>query len=196
MKLIVTFLAFNIFLTFGQNEDVVEVFTISEFNKNVLLSWTISEGSTCNGIDVFRSIDGVNYIKIGDIEGICGSNTESIDYNFTDMFPEKNTFNYYRLGLGGLGYTYSVKINIIDIAVNSYQVRPQPINVDALLLFNNDSVKEAELKIYNAQGELVLQKVTNKSKFELRELSSSPSGLYLFTLKLNDKEIKGKIEVP
>ena len=80
--------------------------------------------------------------------------------------------------------------------MNSYQVRPQSINAGALLLFNNDSVKEAELKIHNAQGLLVLQKVTNKSKFELRELSSSPSGPYLFKLKLNDKEIKGKIEVP
>ena len=196
MKLITTFLAFNIFLVIGQNEDVVEVFTASEFNKNVLLSWTITEGNTCNGIDIFRSVDSVNYVKIGDIEGICGSNAESIDYYFTDLFPEKNTFNHYRLGLGSLGNSYSIKINIIDIAVNSYQVRPQPITANALLLFNNDSVKEAELKIYNVKGELVFQKTTNKAKFELGELLNSPSGLYLFTLKLNGKEIKGKIEVP
>ena len=196
MKLIFLFLSMNFFVLYSQNEDVVEVFSANEFNKKVFLNWTISQGNTCNGIDVFRSVNGVDYSKIGDFEGICGSASESIDYNFTDLFPIKNAMNHYRLGLGGLGNSYSVKIEIIDIASNSYQVRPQPVNENALLLFNNDSSKEALLNVYNGKGELILQKSTMKSNFQLGVLSNSPAGLYFFTLNVNEKEIRGKIEVP
>ena len=196
MKLIITLLFMNFFVLLAQNEDVVIVFNATEFNNKVLLNWTISQGNTCNGIDVFRSVDGVNYLKIGDIEGVCGSTAESIDYNLTDLFPVKNEVNHYRLGLGGLGYSYSVKVEIIDIAANSYQIRPHPISENAQLLFNNDSSKEADLNVYNGKGELIFQKSTNSSWFELNVLSTFPSGLYYFRLNVNENEIKGKIAVP
>ena len=196
MKLIITILSLNICALFAQNEDVVLFFSADEFNKNVLLTWTISEGNTCNGIDIFRSIDGANYTKIGDIEGICGSGVESIDYSFTDNFPEKNVFNHYRLSLGGLGYSYSVKVEVIDIPANSYQIRPQPINEKGLLLFNNNTKKQAELFVFNMNGELVFQRETAESEIKLREMMRFPSGQYSFILMLNEKEITGKIEVP
>lgn len=196
MRLLFLFLTLIPFLSSAQNESVVLYFEAEEFNSNVRLNWTISQGNTCNGIDLFRSSDGINYTKIGNIEGICGSTSASTDYSFTDLFPEKNSLNYYRLGLGGFGYSYIVQIEIIDIGPNTYQIRPQPINENGVLLFKNDSGKTAELKVYNTQGNIVGEYSTNDEKFELEELIRLPGGLYHFNLTVNDREIKGKIEIP
>ncbi len=183
-------------MAIGQNENVVLLLRADEFNKNVLLNWSISQGNTCNGIDVFRSIDGVNYTKIGDIEGICGSASEEIDYSFTDLFPVQNSFNFYRLGLGGLGFSYNVKIEIIEIAVNSYQIRPNPVSMDAVLLFKNDASKPAKLKVFNSFGETVSEMVTNESEFNIGEFTELPGGVYRFILDVNEREIKGEIVIP
>jgi len=196
MKYILALVILNVFVAFGQNEDVVLFFRAEEFNKNVLLNWTISEGNTCNGIDVYRSLDGVNFSIIGDIEGICGSGTEPIDYSFTDIFPETNGSNYYRLSLGGLGYSYIIKINLIDIPINSYLIVPQPITASSQLFFNNDLSKSAELKIYNYLGELIFAGTTNTAKFELGSLLNEQSGIYQFTIDVNGRELNGKINIP
>ena len=94
----------------AQNEDVIEYLNASEFNGKVLLSWSIMQGNTCNGIQILHSTDSINFSQISSIEGICGSTQQSISYSFTDLSPEKNANNYYRLQLGGLGFSWIVSV--------------------------------------------------------------------------------------
>ena len=54
----------------AQSDDILDRFTLSERNGIVQLDWTISKGSTCNGIGILRSVDSVNFDGIGKIAGL------------------------------------------------------------------------------------------------------------------------------
>ncbi len=181
-------------VVFSQNEEAVPDLTASEFNKKVLLTWTLTQGNTCNGIDVFQSIDGINFTKIGDIEGICGSPEASISYNFTHAFPEKNAVNYYRLRLGALGYTYTTSVEVWDLSGDNYILRPNPISDTSELLFSNDGSKEAVIRIFNAHGNLRHTETTITEKFNLSKTLFA-SGIYYFEIETLKRKILGKFIV-
>src|SRR5437870_3891883 len=87
----------------GKAQTLLPVFEAIQVENRVQLNFTISAGNTCNGIQIFRSPDAVNFIEIGDIQGVCGSSDRSESYFFIDQAPLKNKTNYYRLQLGTLG---------------------------------------------------------------------------------------------
>ena len=134
---VVLFVALG-FNSMSQNEDVIEYLHASEFNGKVLIAWAITQGNTCNGVIVLHSTDSVNFNQIGSIEGICGSTAESIEYDFTHITPEKNAINYYRLSLGGIGFSWIVSAEVIDMGANTSLVRPNPISENSELLFDNE----------------------------------------------------------
>ncbi len=182
------------FLGNAQNKEVVPDLTGSEFNKKVVLTWTINQGNTCNGIDVYRSVDSVNFTKIGNIEGICGSPESSTSYQFTDNFPEKNEINYYRLKLGALGYTYIVQVEVLDIGESNYLIRPNPISENTLLIFNNDTNSEVRLIVHDFKGSEVYTALTIGEEFVLSK-NDFIAGVYFFTLKTNQRNVTGRFVV-
>ena len=111
---------------FAKHNSIFDNFTVFENNEKVYLNWTIISGSTCNGIQIYRSTDSISYFKIGSIAGICGSSSTATNCNFTDNNPEKNKFNCYRLELGGNGTSEILSVEIIDIE-SGYQIRPSPV---------------------------------------------------------------------
>ena len=73
-------------------------------------------------------MDKINFNQIGEISGICGSKFEKISYSFEHPNPIKNRINYYRLALGGLGFSDTISIEILDFKYG-YQVRPNPMKM-------------------------------------------------------------------
>jgi hypothetical protein len=181
----------------AQNEDVILNFDATEFNGKVLLTWEIEQGYTCNGVQILRSIDSVNFTQIGSIEGICGSTLASIKYNFTDLFPEKNEVNYYRLSLGGIGFSWIISAEVIDVGANNYVIRPNPIVSNAELLYNNDSGKLYKLTVYNNYGEEVYIDYTNSESFIISKQNFSSSGKLFFVISSDESEntVKGNFLV-
>ena len=57
-------------------------FSAVQVETKVQLNFTIKAGNTCNGIEIFRSPDSVNFSLIGDIQGVCGSTDRKGDNNF------------------------------------------------------------------------------------------------------------------
>lgn len=94
---------------FAQSTPLLTKFNGTAYNNQVYLSWEIGQGSTCNGIGVMRSVDSVSFVEIGSIEGVCGSTSEPQSYTFTDLTPQSNRTNYYRLNLGGLAFSSVLK---------------------------------------------------------------------------------------
>ena len=165
----------------SQNEDVIEAFSASEFNNKVLLAFSITQGNTCNGVEIFRSTDSLNYTKVGSIEGICGSTQETIKYEFTDSDPVINNVNYYRLLLGGFGYSWVVSTEVIDVSGADYLLNPNPVTYTSELNFDNESNDLITLKVFALSGELVHSESTIGEQFVLNRLDYN-SGLYLFHL--------------
>ncbi len=113
LKVLISICFVSISYGSSAQETILEKFTATEVNDDIVLNWTIEQGSTCNGIDITRSSDSLNFILIGDIEGICGDQEKSIPYTFVDENPIRNQINYYRLELGSVGSSDIISIKYI-----------------------------------------------------------------------------------
>jgi hypothetical protein len=178
---------------FGQNSDVIEFFNIDEYNGQVYLSWNIRQGYSCNGIKIEHSTDSVNFEEIGSIEGVCGSASASTEYDFTDNTPAQNQVNYYRLHLGGVGYSWVKQSLVIDLSKDNYMLAPNPIVESSILYFDNDAGDLSTLNIYNFFGELVSSTITFNDFFPFNQLILS-EGNYLFTITMSNSStvVRGK----
>jgi len=180
----------------AQTHPILGKFYISENEGDVYLSWSIIAGSSCNGIQIYRSTDSINFSQIGEIAGVCGSvNFEQL-YDFTDNNPVKNKANYYRLQLGNQGLSQIVSIEIIDIESSDYQIRPNPTNAETKIYFDNNNKREYELSVFKFNGIKILS-ATVKDDFFILNTSELQSGLYLFTISAsgNLPTAKGKLLV-
>ena len=181
---------------FAQHNPILANFTATENKGKVYLSWNIVSGSTCNGIQIYSSTDTVNYTPIGSIAGICGSSSAPISYSFTDIKPEKNKINFYRLELGNNGLSEIISVEIIDLNNNGYQIRPSPVIDKAKIYFNNDTKIKYQLSIYNLNSILIFAASTQDSFFEINT-ENFHSGIYLFTIATegNLPKVVGKFMV-
>lgn len=153
----------------AQNEDVISGLDANELNGKVLLTWSIKQGNTCNGINILRSTDSINFIFVGSINGVCGSSSAELPYEFTDLNPVKNKRNYYRLSLGGIGFSWIVSAEVIDVNSNNYMLRPNPIGDSSELHFKNDGSNTVEFIVYNEMGSKVKSLTTINKKIILSQ---------------------------
>lgn len=181
----------------AQNEDVIPYFTASEHNGKVLLTFAITQGNTCNGVNILRSIDSVNFTIIGSINGVCGRAQEELPYEFTDLHPIKNERNYYRLSLGGIGFSWIVSAEVIDVGSNNYMLRPNPISDSSELHFNNDGSNTIEMIVYDQMGTKIKSLTTNEELIILQK-SDYKSGTYFFVLinAVHNSKVSGRFVVP
>jgi hypothetical protein len=167
--------------TMAQTGPVIDNFNISKSGNQVLLSWRMLAGNTCNGISIFRATDTIHFSQIGLIPGICGSTIESVRYTHTDLSPVQNSINYYRLEFGGIGISEIISIDIIDLGPSGYQVRPNPVRDEAKIFFTNDEGFQHQLKLYSMNGIEVFKASTNEEYFSIKS-TFLEAGLYMFTI--------------
>lgn len=181
---------------FSQHNPILENFSVREVSGDVFLSWTIVSGNTCNGIRIYRSVDGVQFSEIGDIAGVCGSTSSPTPYDFLDSNPTKNSLNYYRLELGSNGSSEILVLEVIDIQNGGYKIRPNPVSTSAKIYFDNDNNVLHFLSLYNLNGQFIASLKSEDDYFDF-DASQFMPGLYFFHIfneNLVDKA-KGNILV-
>lgn len=169
----------------AQETESLDAINALENNAKVYLRWTMKAGNTCNGIRIYRSLDSTNFNTIGQINGICGSSTESISYDFIDESPALNDINYYTIELGNLGFSKIISVEVLDFK-NGILVRPQPSQTDVELVFKNELSDIYSIQIYNLQGKVMLEKSGNSDRFNI-DLSYHPNGIYIYKIYNNEK---------
>ncbi len=174
------FLLFIVNILKAQESNALDALSALENNSNVYLRWTMKAGNTCNGIRIYRSLDTTSFRAIGQINGICGSSTENISYDFIDESPVINAINYYTIELGSLGFSKIISIEVLDFK-NGILVRPQPTYTTVELVFRNDLNDDYIVQLYNLQGKVLLEKSTNTDRLEL-DLNYHPKGIYLYKI--------------
>lgn len=167
--------------SFAQQAPELSSFTASHQNGKAFLNWTITAGSTCNGINIFRSVDAINFSKVGSIVGICGNLTVEQRYDFTDNNPINNKVNYYRLEFGNFGFSEIISVEIIYTENGSFQIRPNPVSNNARIYFNNDKKETCRLSLFNLLG-IPLMQIASKDFFFDIDASNLRAGTYLFTI--------------
>lgn len=121
MKNVLFFLILIPFWGFGQVQ--LNYFNLTQHQQQVILSFEIAAGNTCNGISIERSIDGVQFTSIYEFEGICGDPGFAIPYNYTDHTPLYNQVSYYRLNFGGTEQSEIYAITIGNYGNVGYLIR-------------------------------------------------------------------------
>ncbi len=164
----------------AQETESLDAINALENNAKVYLRWTMKSGNTCNGIRIYRSLDSTNFNTIGQINGICGSSTECISYDFIDESPALNAVNYYTIELGSLGFSKIISVEVLDFK-NGILVRPQPSQTEVELVFKNELSDVYSIQIYNLQGKVLLEKSGNSDRFNI-DLSCHPNGIYIYKI--------------
>lgn len=192
---VISLMAFVNTFACAQSNPILDNFSITQSNGKVYLNWIIKSGSTCNGIQIYRSVNNSSFNEIGNIAGICGSISSATPYSFIDENPEKNTVNFYRLELGNNGTSQTLSVEIIDIDNAGSQVRPNPIFNNAKIYYNNKKDLHY-LNVFNISGKFIDELSSKENFFEINA-SKYSDGIYFFNIVNEDKVIisKGKFVV-
>ena len=184
LKLIIILISFLKFSSlFSQTGSIsLDFFDIKQYNGNVYIDITLSQGNTCNGIIIQRSLDTIYFQKIAQFEGICGNTSSPTSYNFLDENPILNQTGYYRVKFGNNIYSEIIEILIIDSQNNEYQLRPHPANNETTLYFNNQPGVSYELMLFSVDGIKIRTSKSSTNKFFI-ETSTLNNGFYIFLIK-------------
>ncbi len=164
----------------GQGNPVLGGFQVYEADGKVYLNTIINAGSICNGITIFRSADNINFSRIGDIPGDCGSQNVAVSYIYIDESPILNKPSYYKVELGGYGFSEVATVLVIDTRVTGFQVRPNPADENAMVYFENKNGDLFQFELIN-NGKIIYS-ANARSNFFSIPTHNFHSGTYFFRM--------------
>ena len=194
MKKILLFLfTISISVALSAQSDLLVNFTGQQIENYLSLSFTVKRGITCTGAEVQRSLDDIQYETIITIEGVCGSDSSEQSYFVLDPTAAKNQYNYYRIHMGQLGFSQSIKLWFVDYG-NAFAVISNP-DGSATVYFSNPDHHNLMFSLFNLQGQILQTIQTNGDAINLsRELF--PSLVYFFRVANEHQALfSGKIAV-
>ena len=183
---------------FAQKEDTTSIlagFSLRQVDNRIQISFAIKGGSSCNGVELERSENGVDFEVINFIPGICGGTDKTEYYTLADQNPVAHNNSYYRLQLGQQERTATLTIRFIPLK-DGYRVFPNPAQHFTIIRFNNPQELQHELYIFDARG-LIVENASGITSSEIYlDLQNYASGKYFFTLaRQNGSGVKGRFIV-
>lgn len=149
-------------LAFAQEEHpYIMHFDLTVLDGSIQVAWTMQGGSTCNGLDVERSRDGVIFERVHRIEGICGDPTIAVPFSWIDDSPPEFSVVYYRIMLGFEGYSSVRSVAFNQLKQSDHRFYPSPMRNEARLLLNVQSGAWVDLWIMDASGRTVHERSGN-----------------------------------
>ncbi len=152
---------------------------------DVLVSWTTQSEHNSAWFDVERSYDGVNFIKIGQVQA-AGFNSTVRNYQFADVNAAKSLI-FYRLKMVDANASY--KLSLIRVVTKSdgnkheFLLYPNPAVFNVSIVLNEATTEDMQLQVTNQMGQVVrttrLIKGTQLVKLDISQL---PKGIYLVKL--------------
>ncbi len=139
----------------AQDHPIISFFNGSIFNDLILLNWNIIGGNTCNGIIILHSADNINYVEVGSIAGICGEVSDSEPYSFLHTDPVPNQFNYYKLNLGGQGFTTPLEVLFYKTGEDGFTIYPNP-STEYFNLYVSAVYQDASIEVFDSNGKIIL----------------------------------------
>ncbi len=180
--LIISFLTTSSRHSNAQYHPLLSNFDVQESNGKVYVSCIVKAGSTCLGIGLYKSLDNINFELTGRIPGICGNIDEPVGYEFVDTNIVYNRPVYYRLELGGFGFSESVLLQVINYSNDNYLLSPNPATTFTNIYFENKLADKVELLVLNSLGNIIHRSETSQATFHLN-LEYFPAGMYFFYIR-------------
>lgn len=172
---------------------ILRSFSAVKQPNGIALRWVILGGEQCDGTRVFRAENQGAFEQIEHIEGICGSQSVDVAYNYFDNNPAPNTYNRYKLEMGLQGFTDTVIVFFEDFGADNLLVQSNYASGSYRVLFSNDNNRDAILQVYNPAGNLLLEQQTTNNDIQF-SLAGLPAGLYIFTISgVSQEDLRGKV---
>lgn len=164
---------------------------INELNY-VEIEWSTLSEMNNNFFRVEKSSDGVNWVKVGELNGAGNSNTKR-DYRLIDEIPFLNT-SFYRLSqidFDGTVTTYKPKsVNRNRKGTNeTLKIYPNPMSETLTIIGQQDG---ASMQLYNSTLSRLATKFTFLEKTSNRtvlDVSNLPNGIYFLKINSSFKKI-------
>ena len=166
----------------------------AKVNHQIALNWALSTSVNTKLFEIQRSKDGINFIRIGDLN----SNTNNT-YMYTDCNVEDGVLYYYRLRFIDIDNNFdfskvvSAKLQTIN-TVKSIHIYPNPtigrlrIDID-----NFSNITGYQIKIVNDMGQLILQHKINNQLTNLDLKDCVKSGIY-FAIIMDSNGVQLAVE--
>ena len=137
-------------------------------NEYIKINWATATELNNMRFDVERSTDGVNFTKIGEVQG-NGTSTERHDYSYNDKDVTAGIRYYYRLKQIDFDekYEYSPVVSEMLRGEDLFRVSefvPNPAADQAKLFITTGKEQEISIEMHNYLGEVVKQGATYLNK--------------------------------
>ena len=141
----------------------------------VSVDWVTSTELNNDRFEIERSIDGINFVKIGTVIG-AGDASQLMYYNFID-FAFSASLNYYRLKQIDVDQQFSYS-NIVSVdmgTITSVKIAPNPFSESFSVLTDSRSMKN--IFIYDLSGAELISITSDAKIIELGQ--NLRAGIYL-----------------
>lgn len=133
-------------------------FTASENENIIQLNWQTAEEINTSHFNIQRSVDGIHFSSIGNINAKGGS-SQTNSYSYTDIADKIiGDKAYYRLQMFDKDgkFTYSKIVPVtLELFAGKIKVYPNPVKDQLYILFNMQNATKAELRITDAAGKTI-----------------------------------------
>jgi len=178
----------------AQEHPFLSRFGLLEGDGQVIIDWTMIAGSTCDGIVIERSLDSILFEPVGRIFGLCGAIAEPVEYRYVDGDPPEFRKVYYRIELGGNGYSSIRSILLERLFSAEHLFVPSPVSGVGVLLLRVPPETVFSVEFWSASGMLQHRVEARGSRVEVPTDGWEP-GTYLYKASTGGQRFVGRFVV-
>lgn len=164
------------------------------------LDWQTSQELNSDRFELFRSTDGLDFVKVASIKSAGNSNSIK-NYSHQDNISGNSGNNvYYRLkqiDIDGKS-TFSSVVKLSLGSKTTFDIFPNPFTSNFTVSFGAAKTSIANLRIQNSAGNLVYSKTISVTKGNnsilLNSLPTLGSGVYYVTIYNEELNFNGKLQ--
>ena len=177
--------------TQAQEHPFLSTFNLTENAGSITLTWTLVAGSTCAGIKVERSPNGVDFTLVHEIFGVCGAIAEPVSYNWTDPAPPEFSTVHYRLQLGISGNSTIQSLVFDQLVSTDQRVYPSPAADVVTIAVRVPQQAPVDLRVWNSAGELVIERLGGSGPSHTINVGTLLAGVYTFDAVSDGRRFSG-----
>ena len=178
-------------------------FSAVPYEDKMLITWSMIPSINDHHFVIERSVNGVDFTKIGIVNAAPASNSVS-DYLFTDPRPVASGITYYRLkyySQDGQFVQYTATAvstkNKFSNELTIDNVEPQPFKTSMDILYSTGGPGEVLLQLVNNAGTILVsekvQAASGRNIYVLQDVAELESGTYVLNLTHDNKSVSRKV---
>lgn len=176
----------------AQEHPFLAAYTVEVVDGSVHVDWTILGGNTCDGQEVERSTDGIHFVAVHRIQGLCGDPFVPRRYDWYDTAPPELSVLHYRVKLGNEG-TSSVKtVRYEQLRTTEQRFYPSPTIGEATLLLNVAPGTAVDLLVHDLSGRVVIEIQDRPGPLLRLDLATLPQGTYVYRAAADGRAFVGR----